>query len=427
MDCGSGFGETARRWSLPFPLVDSPGLASRSHLVMDLTGDGIPDLLVYEPSILPEPDARVGKAYWLVYPGGADGFAAEPLRFTLPFSLETIGALGEWSNENFIITDLTGDTRPDFVVLRPEGDPDGDARVSRAWWLVYENTGTGFSTEAKRHALPYPLDADWRSAAFASLHHAVFSLDDDRRPDFLEFRDGEAPTREPRLGRAFWHLYRHTGDGFAGEPTRFTLPFDLMDRGDDRSDPSTQAHLLLALRGPASDFRPEFVVTLDEERPLPDARLGRARWDIYANDGTGFDTSPTPFTLPFPLREAPGAYVGGFGSDAHVVMDLSGDGLPDLLVYRAGVSPDEDALLGRAHWLLYRNTGDGFAEAGEQWSLPVPLARGGDDSANAPSTRSHAIMRLAEPCAAMIFFDDTELPESDARLGRAYWTYYLAE
>ena len=108
-------------------------------------------------------------------------------------------------------------------------------------------------------------------------------------------------------------------------------------------------------------------------------------------------------------------------------MDLSGDGLPDLLVYRAGVSPDEDALLGRAHWLLYRNTGDGFAEAGDPWSLPVPLARGGDDSANAPSTRSHAIMRLAEPCAAMIFFDDTELPESDARLGRAYWTYYLAE
>lgn len=166
VDCGSGFGETARRWSLPFPLVDSPGLASRSHLVMDLTGDGIPDLLVYEPSILPEPDARVGKAYWLVYPGGAEGFAAEPLRFTLPFSLETIGAVGEWSNQNFIITDLTGDTRPDFVVLRPEGDPDGDARVSRAWWLVYENTGTGFSTEAKRHALPYPLDADWQSAAF---------------------------------------------------------------------------------------------------------------------------------------------------------------------------------------------------------------------------------------------------------------------
>ena len=95
VDCGSGFGETARRWSLPFPLVDSPGLASRSHLVMDLTGDGIPDLLVYEPSILPEPDARVGKAYWLVYPGGAEGFAAEPLRFTLPFSLETIGAVGE--------------------------------------------------------------------------------------------------------------------------------------------------------------------------------------------------------------------------------------------------------------------------------------------------------------------------------------------
>jgi hypothetical protein len=427
VDCGSGFGETARRWSLPFPLVDSPGLASRSHLVMDLTGDGIPDLLVYEPSILPEPDARVGRAYWLVYPGGAAGFADEPLRFTLPFSLETINALGEWSNENFIITDLTGDTRPDFVVLRPEGDPDGDARVSRAWWLVYENTGAGFSTEAKRHALPYPLDADWQSSAFASQHHTVFSLDDDRRPDFLEFRDGEAPTSEPRLGRAFWHLYRHSGEGFAGEPTRFTLPFDLTDRAGDRADPSTPAHLLLALRGPASNFRPEFVVTADEERPQADPRLGRARWDIYTNGGTGFASAPEPFTLPFPLDEAPGAYVGGFGSNAHAVLDLTGDGLPDLVVHRLGVSPDDDPLIGRAHWLLYRNTGDGFGDAPERWSLPVPLSKTGDDSASAPSTRSHALMRLAEPCAAMIFFDDSELPESDARLGRAYWTYYLAE
>lgn len=429
VDCGSGFSNAPRQWSLPFSLEDAPGLASRSHVVMDLTGDGIIDLLVYEPSIMPTPDARIGRAYWLVYEGGAAGFADIPLRFTLPFSLEEIDAVGEWSNENFLIMDLTGDRRPDFVVNRPEGDPSGDARISRAWWVVYPNTGTGFSTEPTRFALPYPLDADWQSAAVASRHHVVMSLDADALPDFIEHRNGEAPTSEPRLGSAFWHLYPHTGFGWASEPVRFTLPFDLTDesRAGDRSDIGSNAHVLAALRGPASGFRPEFVVTVDEERPTDDARLGRARWDIYTHDGDGFGSLGVPFTLPFPLIDAPGAYTGGFGSYAHTVMELTGDGLPDLLVHREGVSPDEDARLGRAHWLVYPGTGEGFSESPIRWSLPVPLVIDGNDAPSAPGTSSHALLPLGERCLSLLFTDDAELPEPDPRVGRGYWLYFPPE
>jgi hypothetical protein len=429
VDCGSGFSNGPRQWSLPFSLEDQGGLSGRSHLVMDMTGDGIIDLLIYEPSIMPMPDARVGRAYWLVYEGGASGFADIPLRFTLPFSLDEIDAVGQFSNESFLVTDLTGDRRPDFVVIRPEGDPAGDARISRAWWVLYPNTGTGFSPEGTRLALPYPLDESWQSAAFTSRHHVVMSLDGAPVPDFVEYRNGEAPSNEPRLGKAFWHVYPHTGFGWASEPARFTLPFDLTDenRSGDRTDPATNAHVLLALRGPASDFRPEFVVTSDEERPSDDARLGRARWDVYTNDGAGFGSLGLPFTLPFPLVDAPGAYAGGFGSSAHTVLELTGDGLPDLLVHREGVSPDEDARLGRAHWLVYPGTGEGFSEAPIRWTLPVPLVIDGSDAPSAPGTGSHALLPLGERCLSLLFTDDTELPEADPRVGRGYWLYFPPE
>jgi hypothetical protein len=429
VDCGSGFSNAPRQWSLPFSLEDDPGLGGRSHVVMDMTGDGIIDLLVYEPSIMPTPDARIGRAYWLVYEGGASGFADIPLRFTLPFSLDGIDAAGEWSNENFMVMDLTGDARPDFVVNRPDGDPAGDARISRAWWVVYPNTGTGFATEPTRFALPYPLDGEWQSGAVASRHHVVMSLDADARPDFIEHRNGEAPTNEPRLGKAFWHLYPHTGFGWASEPVRFTLPFDLTDenRAGDRSDIGSNAHLLVALRGPASDFRPDFVVTADDERPTDDARLGRARWDVYLNDGEGFGSLGVPFTLPFPLVDAPGAYTGGFGSYAHTVMEITGDGLPDLVVHREGVSPDEDARLGRAHWLVYPGTGEGFSESPIRWSLPVPLVIDGNDAPSAPGTSSHALLPLGERCLSLLFTDDSELPEADPRVGRGYWLYFPPE
>ena len=165
----------------------------------------------------------------------------------------------------------------------------------------------------------------------------------------------------------------------------------------------------------------------DDERPAPDARLGRARWDVYANDGRGLSDTPTPFTLPFPLSEVAGAYLGGYVGQNHTVLELTGDGLPDLVVHRGGVSPDEDARLGRAHWLVYRNTGDGFDSTALRWTLPVPLVVDGDDSASAPATQGHTLLRLADPCLSLLFFDDRELPDTDARIGRAYWTYFRSE
>ncbi|MCK6520185.1 hypothetical protein L6R49_01985 [Myxococcota bacterium] len=160
-----GFSATATEWTLPTLAGDFSGwgafyatyvsgynrwVGSETKYLyastMDLTGDGLPDLVV----TLDQVDAQVGNKYWLVYKGGASGFSTTATKWTLPtvagdfsgwgaFYATSVSGYNRWvgSETKYLYAstmDLTGDGGPDLTLTLDQVDED----VGNNHWLVYE-------------------------------------------------------------------------------------------------------------------------------------------------------------------------------------------------------------------------------------------------------------------------------------------------
>lgn len=95
-----------------------------------------------------------------------------------------------------------------------------------------------------------------------------------------------------------------------------------------------------------------------------------------------FASTPTAFTLPviagapaspFVSLGAQEACAAGTGPLAYTVADVNGDGRPDLVLRSSCTDPT----VGVSTWLVYLNTGTGFATTATRFALPPSSASGG--------------------------------------------------
>jgi hypothetical protein len=148
-----------------------------------------------------------------------------------------------------------------------------------------------------------------------------------------------------------------------------------------------------------------------------DPLVGSNHWLVYENAGDGFATSPDEWPIPFPLEIRDSS----LANQSHSVVDLDGDRRPDFVVHR----DDErlsgtDPLVGRNHWLLFENTGSGFARSETEWALPFSLA-GNSDFVNA----EHSILDAGgDGQADFMIVRDTERSEADLLAGKAHWPVF---
>ncbi|MCA9527974.1 MAG: VCBS repeat-containing protein, partial [Myxococcales bacterium] len=168
----------------------------------DLDGDGVVDFVVLGEGEAPEADPLVGRAYWRVHRGGGSGFAEAGDRWAIPYDLRRHMA-SSFATARHGLLDLDADGRLDFVAWQSGEAPEADPLLGSAYWSVYRNTGDGFAAASERWGLPFDLGDE---SGPGGLRHAVVGLDGPC-PRLVVLRDGLAPDREPRLGRAFWHLW----------------------------------------------------------------------------------------------------------------------------------------------------------------------------------------------------------------------------
>jgi hypothetical protein len=400
---GNGFAASPADFALPPGYSSTSGAAVFSNLasltqgtacngqnvpeyaVTDLTGDGKPDLVVTQACS----DASVGNDKWLVYANTGSGFAASPGDFALPHGYSsTIGPVfpdvaGPWNDtacngQNtpvYAVTDLTGDGKPDLVVMQACSD----VTVGNAKWFVYANTGSGFAANPSDFALPQGYSSTTGPAVFAGLasvsqgtacngqnvpDYAVSDLTGDGKPDLVVTQACSDAT----VGNAKWLLYANSGSGFAASPSDFTLPpgytsttvptvFSSLasSQGTACNGQNIPGYAVADLTG---DGKPDLVVT----QACSDPTVGNAKWLLYANGGSGFAASPTDFALPqgyssttmpavFPdlTSPTPGTACNGQNIPDYTLSDMTGDGKPDIVVTQAC----SDATVGNAKWLLY--------------------------------------------------------------------------
>ena len=119
----------------------------------------------------------------------------------------------------------------------------------------------------------------------------------------------------------------------------------------------------------------DLVITWDQV----DSDIGNKHWLVYEGGASGFSTTAIKWTLPSlsgSFSYAPPFYSTGAYGDRDVgstsmryhssTMDLTGDGVSDLVLTWDQVDPD----IGNKHWLVYEGGTSGFSTTAMEWSLP---------------------------------------------------------
>lgn len=285
--------------------------------------------------------------------------------------------------------DLTGDGQPDLVVT----ERCQDTTVGNSRWLLHTNVDGGFAPSAT-----FALPAGYRFGSFRGFGGASTCLDANAFPayELLELNGDQLPDlvvtvvcSDATVGNSRWLVHFGTPSGFAAVATSFTLPggypnYSFPAGQTEQSCATANAQPRASVLDLTGDGLADLVVT----RKCTDATVGSTQWLVHRNTGTGFEQTPQSFAVPsgFPalsfarLRDVSDCFTAN-QYPGHFTRDVTGDGRPDLVV----AERCSDATVGTSRWLVYENTGTGFATAATTWALPSGFPNGsfrGETGAN---------------------------------------------
>jgi len=322
-----GFGRSLRL-TLPSPLMSDPdywaswgasgsgtcnngGTGRWAWAPADLDANGVPDLIFTEDGCT---GTVTGRSEWRAYLGSDAGWTTSS-RWALPdlgyagdtayvtaLSGETSGRCTEGRDgaTAWGLVELTGDRKPDFVVFR---DGCRDEAVGEDHWLVYANTGNGFSGTPIEWALPT----------------VAWTLDS-----------------APPLAASDAHLEGRCADG---DPA--TVAWQLGDVSGDAA-----ADLLVTTDGCGwADGRTTWVAY-----PADPARGGFGDAIVAALPETSLTAAATPFASAPATAYGP-CDAGGQGYFSQGLYDLDGDGAVELVYTRDSCAGDS---VGHEEWVVHR-------------------------------------------------------------------------
>jgi hypothetical protein len=379
--------------------LDCPGNDEiPAHDVVDVNGDGAPDLVVTDRCD-PGGGGAVGEDYWEVHLNNGAGFDVQPVQWSIPgrvyngdesFDLlrneQDCGGRGGAAQPATDLIDLDGDDLPDFVVVDPCNEPD----VGERFWRVHFNNGAGFDAAVSNWSLPgtsYGGDETFDTleaeqvcqGGDAQPTYGTRDITGDGLPDLIV--TDECPNGD--VGESRWKIFVNTGSGFAAAPTDFTLPGSAY-LGDESFDDFTApldcnaggsqepAYDLLDVDG---DAFADLVLTATCEAG---STVGEVGWRVYYNVGTGFSSTASVWDVPgslyagaltFDALEAPQDCANANRQPTYGARDLDGDGAPELVIV------DECDVggagnVGERYWLYYANDGTGFGTTPLQFLIP---------------------------------------------------------
>jgi hypothetical protein len=295
-------------------------------------------------------------------PGLPAAFQAAPAPLTLPPPRCDVpfGQLGEiYPPVRYSLTDLSGDSRSDIVVFHD----DCDTAVGETRWDVYVANDTGFPAAPSSFSIPaarcqVPFDASAES--YPPVRYALLELTGDAFVDLVVYTD-ECDTA---VGKTRWDVYPGSASGFAASPQPFSIPparcqlsFEELGQVYD-----PVRYSLLDLTG---DSLTDLVVYKD----TCDTTVGSTHWDVYAGSPSGFAQAPSAFSIPAPRCQVAFDQLAEiYDPLKHALLDLTGDGRADLVVY----GDECDAQVGTSRWDVYPASATGFAPAPSAFGLPAP-------------------------------------------------------
>jgi len=325
-------------WYYGLGIREDPHLNGTIADVLDIDGDGVPERVVH--------DKTNPYDTWEVYHNNLlSGFITKqdgsPWTWANPMGMDYYDPETGDSSGNFIkyYHNLLG-TYIDNIDMNGDGLPDRVGTTASPYsWNVYFNNGNGFNTAASwSHPSGDPnnyygnfiRDAD----AYGSVRSDVIDMNGDGRPDRVVY------------GNPDWRVYFNTGSSF--EANYFAWPAPAAYSGY-----WIRHSAFMSYEGYAWTNRVADMVDMNGDG-LPDRVVSDgASWFVFFNNGSGFDQGVTWANSTYHIHST--YSVGGSPYTTSMLVDMNGDGLPDLVAYP-----------GQGSWTVYLNTGSGFS-AGVDW------------------------------------------------------------
>lgn len=292
--------------------------------------------------------------------------------------------------------------------------------------------GTGFSGATTELALPtgytdrtFAEPSSPGDCAGDRPRLTTLDLTGNGREDLVVVR---APCGDTDPGLTTWTVHEGGASGFSDTPVSWTLPSAIPEgamggAGNARGCAETPGPRW-GLRDLTGDGRPDAVFTQDCAAP---ATVGSTHWAVYQNTGSGFSSTPIEWVLPGGYGQAAFDDFGGLpecdaARPASVLIDLTADGRDDLVLTAAPCLDDDD--LGVSQWLVFENTGSGFATTPSVFSLPTDYGRGtffstghpGDCAVGIPGWTTRDLDADGWPDAVVTWLDCT-----DTTVGTTRW------
>ncbi len=439
-----GFQENAVKWRVPDGGKKDGGFDKtgggvpggeyyygwESWTTMDIDGDRLPDLVVtstssakdgyyYWDRVFSDDDG----AYWKVFKNNGSGFEMNAVKWRVPEGGRKDGGFdktgggvpgGEYYYgwESWSTVDMTGDGLPDLVVTSTSSAKDGYYYWDRvftdddgAYWKVFENTGSGFEMTANKWRVP---EGGRKDGGFDKTGGGVpggeyyygweswttMDIDGDRLPDLVVTSTSSAKDGYYYWDRvfsdddgAYWKVFGNTGSGFAMRADKWRVPDGgRKDGGFDKTGGGVpggeyyygwESWSTVDMTG---DGLPDLVVTSTSsakdgyyywDRVFSDD--DGAYWKVFENTGSAFAASRDKWRVPEGGKKdggfdkLGGGVPGGeyyYGWESWATLDLTGDGLLDLVVTSTSSAKDGyyywDRVLGWAnddlHWNVFPGT-----------------------------------------------------------------------
>lgn len=400
---------------------------NQSWGLIDMNGDGKKDLVVFAQNDLNGDDFVfdiTNSPHWKVYFNTGTQFNSSSTAWSVPSGGKIVGSVNYGfnnsagtavanspdGNQSWSLFDVNGDRLPDLVVTA-QADLNGEVTVlglgSNNHWNVYLNTGSGFNTNALSFQLPdggYILGGISRgfintagSAASSNdegnMNWGMMDMNGDDRLDLVVTSQVNVNGDNVVYGfgnNPYWKVFLNTGSGFNTSVTNWSVPqggymngsvaFGYNNLYASAAGNNTEGNQTWNVVDMDGDHRPDLVITAQNDLNGLDVAFGGTNpfWKVYLNTGGGFSGAVVNWRLPVGGKLTTNGTVGfnNFsgtptsneleGSMAWVMIDITGDGKPDL-VSTGGLDLNKEltvfGLSSTPYWKLHRNNGSGFEDA----------------------------------------------------------------
>jgi Secretion system C-terminal sorting domain/FG-GAP-like repeat len=282
--------------------------------------------------------------------------------------------MGSVNGAGYTLVDMNGDGFPDLV----DAEDNSPSTVgvwqngSQRYWKVYLNTGV-----AEFYYVPVEWlvpDVKFHAEDMGSVNGAGYTLVDINGDGFADLVDSEDNNANPSTvwqngTQRFWKVYLSNGNSeFSSIPVSWNIP-DVKSLPQDMASVNGTGYSLVDING---DGFPDLVDAEDNSSTSGAVwQNGSQRyWKVYLNNGTSI--SPTATDWNVPDVESNPEDMGSVTATGHSLVDINGDGFPDLVD-----SEDNFSGLGavwqissQRYWKVYLNNGTSISPTATDWNIP---------------------------------------------------------